>query len=208
MIEIGARLSDFLGKVRHVKIGLMLLLLVFLTLNILIPFTQLKAQTTTGSSHVLITRGADRASQAEFSSLIAGVSSVCAIGVPGPLWALSENVVPIVSGDEDTTPVPSVVAVATVFGDGRVVALGHEGFLTNEAIGLFDNKRFGNNIVDWLDKSGTKKMLVTTGHREWYGGANFDSFKQELESHGYVVARFSGQISASSLSGVGRSFDR
>jgi hypothetical protein len=146
--------------------------------------------------------GADRASQADFSSLIAGVSSVCAVGVPGPLWTLSENVIPIVSGDEDTTPVPSVVTVATVFGNGRVVALGHEGFLTNEAIGLFDNKKFGDNIVDWLDKSGTKKILVTTGHREWYGGANFDSFKQELENRGYMVTRFSGQVSASSLSGV------
>jgi hypothetical protein len=102
---------------------------------------------------------------ADYIPLVAGISSVYVVGVPGPLWALSENVVPIVSGDEDTTPIPSVVAAATLFGNGRVVALGHEGFLTNEAVALFDNKKFGINIVKWLDKYGTKKVLVTIGHR-------------------------------------------
>jgi len=141
--------------------------------------------------------------QEDFSSLVENISSVYVVGVPGPLWALSENVVPIVSGDEDTTPVPSVVAAAVLFGNGRVVALGHEGFLTNESVALFDNKKFGLNIVKWLDKSGSRRVLVTTGHREWLGGENFESFKRELESLGYTVTRFSGQISASELSGVG-----
>jgi hypothetical protein len=150
-----------------------------------------------------INEGMTIVSQLGLSPLIAGVSSIFAIGVPGPLWALSEDAFPIVSGDEDTTPIPSVVAMATFFGKGRVVALGHDGFLINEALDLFDNKRFGNNIVDWLDSPGTKKMLVATGHREWYGGANFDSFKQELESRGYTVTRFYGQLSASSLSETG-----
>lgn len=156
-----------------------------------------------GVTEERVNQGMNIVSQLGLSPLTVGVSSICAIGVPGPLWALSENVVPIVSGDEDTTPVPSIVAMATEFENGRVVALGHDGFLINEALGLFDNKRFGNNIVDWLDKSGTKKILVMVGHREWYGGTNFDSFKQELESRGYTVTRFSGQISVSSLSGAG-----
>ena len=138
-----------------------------------------------------------------FSPLVNGVSSICAIGVPGPLWALLEKVVPIVSGDEDTTPVPSLVAAAVEIGNGRVVALGHDGFLTNEALELFDNKRFGNNVVDWLDKLGKKKILVTTGHREWYGGDNFNSFKSWLEKCGYNVVRFSGILSQSILSDVG-----
>jgi hypothetical protein len=53
---------------------------------------------------------------------------------------LSENVVPIAAGDDDTTPVPSVVAVAAEFGNGRVVALGHERFLTNKALNSNDLK--------------------------------------------------------------------
>ena len=135
--------------------------------------------------------------------LISGVNSICALGVPGPLFALNTTAVPVVSGDNDTTPIPSVVVMVSGLGSGRVVALGHEGFLTNEALELFDNKRFGNNIVDWLDNLGKRKILVTTGHGEWYGGSNFDNFKAELESRGYEVVRFSGTITPSVLSDVG-----
>ena len=142
-------------------------------------------------------------SELDPSPLVMGVTSICAIGVPGPLCPLSPTVIPIVAGDDDTTPLPSVVVMASQLGGGRVVAFGHDGFLTNDALGLFDNKRFGNNVVDWLDKSSTKRILVTTSHREWYGGANFDSFKQELESRGYTVTKFSGAITTVSLSGIG-----
>ena len=142
-------------------------------------------------------------SELDPSPLVMGVTSICAIGVPGPLCPLSPTVIPIVAGDDDTTPLPSVVVMASQPGGGRVVAFGHDGFLTNDALGLFDNKRFGNNVVDWLDKSSTKRILVTTSHREWYGGANFDSFKQELESRGYTVTKFSGAITTVSLSGIG-----
>ncbi|MBO3840429.1 MAG: hypothetical protein QXN75_07080 [Thermoproteota archaeon] len=135
--------------------------------------------------------------------LVEGVYSICAIGVPGPLWSLSETAIPIAAGDEDTTPIPSNVVMASSLGGGRVIALGHDGFLTNEALELFDNKKFGNNVVDWLDKLGRKKILITTGHREWYGGDNFNSFKSELEKRGYIVVRFSGAISQSVLSDVG-----
>lgn len=139
----------------------------------------------------------------DLSPLINGVSSICALGVPGPLWALNDTPVPVVAGDEDTTPVPSVVVMTSGIGNGRVGAIGHEGFFVNEALGLFDNKRFGNNIVDWLDKLGRRKILVTTGHREWYGGSNFDAFKSELENRGYGVIRFSGRLDASVLSDIG-----
>jgi hypothetical protein len=119
------------------------------------------------------------------------------------LWALSASPIPVAAGDEDTSPVPSVVVMASGAGNGRVVALGHGGFLTNEALGLFDNMRLGNNIIDWADLLGRRKVLVTTGHNEWYGGSNFDEFKNELESRGYIVTRFSGVLTVSALSEVG-----
>jgi len=135
--------------------------------------------------------------------LTSGVDSICALGVPGPLLAVNSIPIPIVTGDDDTTPDPSVVVMASGSGDGRVVALGHEGFLTNEGLELFDNRQFGNNIVDWLDKSGKRKILVTTGHSEWYGGSNFDDFKAELQGRGYTVTRFPGTITPSVLSDAG-----
>ena len=138
------------------------------------------------------------------SPLLNGVTAICAgEGNPGPLVALNETPVPVVGGDNDTTPANSVVVMASGLGGGRVVALGHEGFFTNESLGLFDNKRFGDNIVDWLDAGlGKHKMLVTTGHEEWLGGDNSDSFKAGLERRGFTVARFSGTITPTVLSDV------
>ena len=137
------------------------------------------------------------------SPLLNGVNSIITLGVPGPLWALNQIPIPIVSGDNDTTPVPSVVAMVSTLGEGRVVALGHDGLLTNEALELFDNKQFGINIINWLDeKLNKRKILVTTGHQECYGGNNFDNFKTELENLGYLVIRFSGVITSSVLSDV------
>ena len=131
-----------------------------------------------------------------------GVSQISAVGAPGPLMALNVEVVPIVAGDEDTEPAISTVAMASSLGSGRVVALGHDGFLINEAIVLYDNKKFGDNIIAWLDKQNLKTILLTTGHSEWQGGANSDSFKLELEPKGYTVTRYSGSISSSALSGI------
>ncbi|MEM3489071.1 MAG: hypothetical protein QXO75_05375, partial [Nitrososphaerota archaeon] len=137
-----------------------------------------------------------------FSLPTINVTSIFAIGIPGPLLALNVESVPMVAGDDDTTPIPSVVAIASTKGQGRIIALGHEGFLTNEALDLFDNREFGNNLIDWLDKLNKKKVLVTMGHREVYGGDNFDNFKRELEKRGYIVTRFYGELTTSVLTDV------
>jgi hypothetical protein len=136
------------------------------------------------------------------SPITKDVSSIYAVGVPGPLLALNNNAIPVVAGDEDTSPSVSTVAIASSLGNGRVVALGHDGFLTNEAIALYDNKKFGDNVIAWLDQQSLKTILITTGHSEWQGGTNSDSFKLELESKGYTVTRYSGSISPSALSGI------
>ena len=137
------------------------------------------------------------------SPILNGVRSIVALGVPGPLWALNPTPVPIVAGDNDTTPIPSVVAMASGLGRGRVVAVGHEAFFTNDALYLLDNKQFGLNIVNWLNEPLHRySVLVTTGHEEWFGGSNFDNFKAELESHGYTVTRYSGIITPSVLSNI------
>lgn len=136
------------------------------------------------------------------SPLIEGVSYVCARGVPGPLWALNSTPIPVVAGDEDTSPVPSVVAMASGIGNGRVLALGHEGFLVDDYLNLFDNKRFGNNIIDWLDKQGKSKVMFTTGHGEFLGWG-LNAFANELESRGYNITRYSEVLNSSILLDIG-----
>lgn len=132
--------------------------------------------------------------------LINGVNSIYSLGTLSPLSALNQKVMPIVSGDNDTTPLPSTVALASGSGSGRVVALSG-GPYNNDALNLFSNKQFVNNIFDWLNGVLNKKnILIDIGHKEWGGGSNFDSFKAELESRGYKVSRYSGLITPSILS--------
>ena len=153
--------------------------------------------------HVEIETPSDQNSNIDPSPVLEGVESIVALGVPGPLWALNPMPVPIVAGDDDTTPFPSIVAMVSGLGEGRVVAVGHEGFFTNEALDLLDNKQFGLNIVDWLNEPLNKcNILVLSGRGEWFGGSNFNYFKAELENRGYDVIRYSGTITPTVLSNI------
>jgi hypothetical protein len=125
-------------------------------------------------------------------------------GVPGPMDVLNDNAVPIVTGDEDTTPRNAIVGVASESGSGRIVGLGHDGFFINGATNLYSNRQFGINIIDWLQSSqGTRKILVTTGHGEpWVGGGDNDEFYTYLRSCGYEITISSESISKSLLSDI------
>jgi hypothetical protein len=145
--------------------------------------------------------GGLRFDSVDFSYLVNGVKRLWYDGVPGPILILDNQTVPIVSGDEDTSPVLSVVAVAREYGRGRVVAtLG--GFFTNKALALFDNKVFAKNVVEWLGRFRGRRILFSLGHREWYGGSNYDDFRSMLEALGYNVTRYYGVLTPEILSQV------
>jgi hypothetical protein len=135
------------------------------------------------------------------SPLLDGVGSVWGPGIPGPLLSLRPEVVPVVVGDDDTS-FPSVVVAATSSGRGRIVACAL-GFADNDAIDRYDNKRFALNVVDWLDASRTRRVLVTRGHREWNGGDDFNSLQAALQQRGYSFTRWSGSLDAQTLADVG-----
>ena len=149
------------------------------------------------------------------SPIVNGISSICprgiadVAGIPGPIEIFSSSEmgpVPIVSGDEDANPSFAVVGVASTSGNGRIVALGHDGFFINFAMSLqeFDNKKFGINIINWLQNSqSNKKVLITTGHGEpWVGGSDYEDFRNALEAQGYDVVITPGKITSDTLSGA------
>jgi len=137
------------------------------------------------------------------SPLVEGVGSVWASGDSGPLAALRPAVVPVVTGDEDTS-VPSLVVAATGFGQGRVVASSLSNFPDNETLDQYaDSKRLALNIVDWLDQRRTKRVLVTTGHQEWGGGDNFSSLQAALQEKGYSFLRWDRPLFPGALADIG-----
>lgn len=96
---------------------------------------------------------------------------------PSPLKALGTGSHAVVFGDEDAYsnggnyPVGSYppVVMATAYNQGRVVCLGHEGYLSTDDydsngvpnINDFDNLQLGLNIIYWLVKKNLPEFLKT-----------------------------------------------
>jgi hypothetical protein len=133
------------------------------------------------------------------SYIVNGIKNLWYDGTPGPILILDNQTIPIVSGDRDTIPIPSVVVVAREFGKGRVVAsLG--GFFTDKALNLFDNRVLARNVIEWLSRLNRSKILVSRGHSEWDFGQGFDEFRRMLENLGYNVTLYYGPLTPEILS--------
>lgn len=127
-------------------------------------------------------------------------------GVCGPLKALSDLPVGIVFGDGDSYSAPDTIehyepgeyppiAMATTHGNGRVVAISQEGFFLERNINRYDNLLLGLNSIEWLDRSGNKRVLyddrsyppVGTGPEEW---GVYSGLGRNLVARDYLVDRF------------------
>ena len=92
------------------------------------------------------------------------------------------------------------VAVAGPFGQGRVVALGHDGWLTNLA-SQHDNARFVANCLRWLSPAGRPKRIAFLTH---YGALATTStlsgsIRESLAGDGFVFLDLEGPSSRLSL---------
>ncbi len=110
--------------------------------------------------------------------LLEGVASVDAPGVPGPLVLAGGGAVPLVTGGPDGEP----VAAASRLGPGRVVALGHNGYVAPESRNRGDTARFLDNALRWA-AGGRKAPLV---------GVLGESLRGPLERSGFRVAVLDG----------------
>ncbi len=81
-------------------------------------------------------------------ALLEGVRSLDCPGVPGGLALWADGAVPLATGRLGAVSVP--FAAAGFQGKGRVVALGHDGCLTDEALAHGDARRLLTNAVAWL----------------------------------------------------------
>jgi hypothetical protein len=123
-------------------------------------------------------------------------------GIPGSLEKIDSTpavILPFVSAEDDK---PKSLAISTIFGRGRVLALGHDGFFINDALNDVSNRRFGKNIINYLNaNSPKKKILVSASHGEpWVGSGSYSSFYNSLD--GYTIAIQSEPITAQALSDV------
>jgi len=88
------------------------------------------------------------AQTSDLEALLDGVSQIASPGVPGPLIVYGRDAFVVAAGGAGDGLHAAVVAAAPL-GNGRIVAFGHGGFLSEEAARAGDTARLLQNCVKW-----------------------------------------------------------
>lgn len=83
--------------------------------------------------------------------LLDGVDTIAAPGLPGTVAVFGDDAFPIVVG-RSGRDLQGVVIGGTSYGNGRIIAFGHDGFFGAEALAYVDTGRLMNNLVWWLSQ--------------------------------------------------------
>ena len=94
----------------------------------------------------------------DLAVLLRGVKNIDAPGLPGPICVFGPQAFAVVAGKGSGNSQVAVVA-ATRFGRGRVVAFGHDGYLSPGSLAVADTGRLLANAIAWLQPSETKPLV-------------------------------------------------
>lgn len=120
------------------------------------------------------------AAQADRAALLEGVSEIAAPGWPGCLSVYGDQAEVLIAGKNGKNQAP-VVATAPL-GEGRIVALGHNGYFAAEALQVGDTARLLLNAVRWSGRA-TKPTV---------GLQNLPDLAARLKRDGLTVKELSG----------------
>ncbi|MEO7716057.1 MAG: M60 family metallopeptidase [Capsulimonas sp.] len=120
---------------------------------------------------------ADGSHEADQKTLLAGVTTIDAPGLPGPVSVFGKDAFPLVTGQVGDGLAATVVAASRLKA-GRVVVFGHPGYLDAEALNAADTGALVQNAVRWLARPGSP---VRVGVRQRPGLAAY------LQAHGVTV---------------------
>lgn len=101
-------------------------------------------------------RGHVLAADADLDMLLQGVEEIAAPGVPGPLCVYGDQAFPVVAAKSGRNTYEPVVAAAR-FGEGRVVAFGHPGYLDPGTLATGDTGRLMANAARWVAGDAAKQ---------------------------------------------------
>ena len=76
--------------------------------------------------------------------------------------------------------------------------MGHEGFLTDNNLGLYDNLTFISQAMNWLSNGNTSANI--TIKNGWVNGGNTTMLQNELQNIGYSINTTNSSITSLSLS--------
>lgn len=127
-----------------------------------------------------------RAEPIEIAPLIENVREIAAPGSPGTLIALDKDATPVIVGKGDGDALVSVV-LASRLGPGRIVALGHTGYLDDQTCAQLDTGTFIANCVKWAGNNDAASVRVVA--------VGCDAHKY-LAAHGFKSATSANDIAS------------
>ena len=144
---------------------------------------------------ILITIFCNTVSSQTLNDIFTNVDTLFMPGAsPGHLSPSNQNVTAIVSSSPCNTPQLNY-SVATQYQNGKVIAIAHEGLLTNPNINSYDNMEFITKAIDWLNP-GNSRVSLKEG---WVNGGNTSILQSTLIANNYTFNTLSGNITSSSL---------
>ena len=120
--------------------------------------------------------------KADLAALLDGVREIAAPGAPGTLCVFGDAAFPVVIGGAGRAAW-APVAGAAKFGNGRVVALSHNGYLGTEALEFGDTGRFIANAARWA--AGERKPATGKIHVGLYRRGQLEEF---FEKNGFKAS--------------------
>lgn len=136
-------------------------------------------------------------------------------GSTGPLVSLNDSTDALVIAHN---PLESSIVMSSEYGEGKVLAFGHEGFLINMVSSLgdlrgsdsattgnteFDNDDFLMEAINWFGSPVYRDVKITTNHNEFVDWHNLEAFRDVLVQMGYIPSLIEGEITSSELSDTG-----
>ncbi len=103
-------------------------------------------------------RGMGQAQEEDRGRLVAGVRSIAAPGLPGAVAVFSPQAGVVVAGKTESGAQVAVIATGHL-GRGRVVAFGHDGYLTRDALSLENTGTLMANALRWAAGNRTRPRV-------------------------------------------------
>ena len=134
---------------------------------------------------VVAAQPSDRA--ADLAALLKDVKTIDAPGLPGPICVFGPQAFAVIAGKGSGKNAPAMPVVAAArFGQGRVFAFGHDGYLSPASLQTADTGKLFANALAWV-KPGVTQPEVVVFHSK--------SLAAHLEKGGFkVVSSTLGQL--------------
>ena len=98
---------------------------------------------------------------ADLAALLKGVATIDAPGLPGPICVFGPRAFAVIVGKGNGKNAPAMPVVAAArFGQGRVVAFGHDGYLSPASLQTADTGRLIANAIAWAKPGAAAPEVV------------------------------------------------